>query len=184
MLQLQIPIPVKFFCALIYSNEDIYLKTKLILQKKFGKIDFESQLIPFNFTDYYSKEMGECLYRRFISFKKLRLPCKFANIKLYCIKLEKLFSSKNSRKINIDPGYINESKLVLTTTKDFSHRIYLKKGIFAEITLSFINGKFSNWPTTFPDYRTDEYKNIFNIIREKYRNDIKDKYGKQNKPNK
>ena len=184
MLQIQIPIPVKFFCALIYSKEEIYLKTKSILQKKFGKIDFESNLILFNSTNYYSNEMGNCLYRRFISFEKLKSPCTFANIKLYCIKKEKLFSSKNKRKINIDPGYINESKLVLTTTKDFSHRIYLEKGIFAEVTLSFIKGEFSNWPTTFPDYRTNEYKNIFHEIREKYRDDIKDKYGKQNKPNK
>ncbi len=179
MLQRQIPIPVKLICGIIYLNEEIYLKTKNILQKKFGKIDFESKLIPFNFTNYYSKEMGGCLYRRFISFKKIKLPNKFVNIKLYCIKIEKLFSLNNKRKINIDPGYINESKLVLTTTKDFSHRIYLNKGIFAEVTLIFKKDVFSDLPTTFPEYRKEQYKKIFYAIRDTYKNDIKNKYGKK-----
>ena len=173
MLYTQLPLPVKFICAFIYADKDAYSKTEIILEKKFGKIDFQSQEIDFNFTDYYHQEMGKPLFRRFISFKKLRKASDFVAIKLFCIKLENKFAQKKQRRVNIDPGYINDAKLVLTTTKDFSHRIYLNKGIFAEVTLHFANGKFNYFPTTFPDYKTPQYTNIFLSIRKKYHKQIK-----------
>jgi len=173
MLHLQPPLPVKFICTFIYSNENIYEKTKEILEKKFSKIDSESYRIDFNFTDYYYPEMSKPLYRRFISFEKLYNPEKFIKIKLFCVKLEKKFAVNEKRIINIDPGYLNEAKLVLTTTKDFSHRIYLGRGVFAEVTLNFCNGKFCDLPTTFPDYRTQGYKDIFSRIRKNYQKAIK-----------
>lgn len=132
--------------------------------------------MDFTSTDHYEKEMGANLKRRFISFKKLQKPKRFAAIKLFCIKLERKFSSNNKRLINIDPGYINEAKLVLTTTKDFSHRIYLNKGIYAEVTLVFKEGNFSSLETTFPDYRTDTYRDIFHSIRDTYRKDLKNEH--------
>ena len=173
MLHLQQPLPVKFICTFIYSQENIYEKTKKILEKKFSEIDFESRCIDFNFTDYYNQEMGNSLFRRFIAFKKLYNPEEFIKIKLACIKLEKRFAINNKRIINIDPGYLNEAKLVLTTTKDFAHRIYLGKGVFAEVTLTFCKGKFRDLSTTFPDYRTKEYKDILLKIRSIYQKDIK-----------
>jgi len=173
MLKLQFPESVKFICGFIYVEEKTYQQAKHILERKFGPIDYESQEINFNFTDYYQPEMGPGLKRRFISFKSLRLPEKFVSIKLFCVKLERKFASKGKRTVNIDPGYINEAKLVLTTTKDFSHRIYLGKGVFAEVTLSFKEGNFHHSLTTFPDYRTDLYKSIFNSIRKTYRQDLR-----------
>lgn len=173
MLKKCFPLPVKFICGFIYSQEDVYNKAKNILIKKFNKIDFESTIINFDFTDYYYEEMGEKLLRRFVSFKKLRQADNFIDIKSLCLNVEKKFAANDKRKINIDPGYINEAKLVLTTTKDFSHRIYLGKGIYAEVTLQYKNGTFIDLPTTFPDYRTIEYKNIFLRIRNIYRQQIK-----------
>ena len=155
MFTKQIPLPVKFISGFIYSKENTYLETKAILEKKFGKIDFESQPIDFTFTDYYNQEMGQPLTRRFLSFEKLQKCEKFVDIKLFCLKVEKKFAPGDRRIINIDPGYINEAKLVLTTTKDFSHRIYLGKGVYGEVTLRFEKGAFCELPTTFPDYRTD-----------------------------
>jgi len=173
MLEIQLPLPVKFICGFIYLKEEIYLKSRAILEKKFGKIDFESQRIDFSFTDYYCPEMGKPLYRRFVSFKRLKDPRYFPDIKLFCIKIEKKYSLNQKRRVNIDPGYINDAKLVLTTTKDFSHRIYLAKGIYAEVTLYFKDKKFSDFLTTFPDYRTKEYKEIFYKIRDIYHRNIK-----------
>ncbi|RLC33491.1 MAG: DUF4416 domain-containing protein [Candidatus Nealsonbacteria bacterium] len=173
MLHIQLPLPVKFICTFIYRDEKTYTKAKKLLERKFGKADFESQKITFDFTDYYYEEMGKPLYRRFVSFEKLRKIPNFVKIKLFCIKLEKKFSTKNRRSINIDPGYINESKLVLTTTKDFSHRIYLNKGIYAEVTLHYADKTFNYFPTTFPDYRTPQYIDIFLSIRKIYRRQIK-----------
>lgn len=172
MLKFQIPLPVKFICGLIYKEENIYIKTKDTLQKKFGIIDFESEKIDFVFTDYYNSETGTPLYRRFISFKKLPAANRFIKIKLFCVKLEKKLSTRGRRKINIDPGYLNEAKLILMTTKDFYHRIYLDKGVYAEVTLHYRDGKFQDFPTTFPDYRSQNYKDIFLQIRRIYRQQL------------
>lgn len=172
MLIIQKPLPVKFICGFLYRDETVYSQIKCLLKKRFGNTDFESQAIAFTFTDYYEKEMGANLLRRFISFEKLRQTSDFVQIKLYCLKLEKSFAKNSKRRINIDPGYINEAKLVLTTTKDFSHRIHLGKGVFAEVTLQFRNGAFCDSATTFPDYRTDNYKQIFKQIRELYQKNI------------
>lgn len=179
MLQKAYPAPVKLVCGFLYSSQSNYRKAKDILTKKFGKIDYESEIIDFTFTDYYAKEMGEGLKRRFISFAKLQKPDTFSRIKSLCINVERKFLLKNSREkrrtVNIDPGYINESKLVLTTTKDFSHRIYIGKGIYAEVTLLY-NKKEKNFidlSTTFPDYRTLVYKRILLTIRGLYSKQIK-----------
>jgi len=173
MLKIELPKPVKFVCGFIYRSQTDYSKTKEILAKKFGKIDFESEKINFNYTGYYYPEMGKPLFRKFISFTQLKNPANFVQIKLFCLKLEKKFAKQNKRSVNIDPGYLCESKLVLATTKDFSHRIYLGKGIFAEVTLFFQNGQFQGFTTTFPDYKTSLYKNIFKQIRDLYTNQLK-----------
>lgn len=174
MLHPQFPLPVKVICAFIYSQEKIYQKVKVILTKKLGKIDFESEIIAFNFTPYYYKEMGQPLFRRFISFQKLQKPEYLIETKLFCMKIEAKFAVEERRIVNIDPGYINSAKLVLATTKDFSHRIYLGKGVFAETTLYFSNGDFCAFPTTFPDYCTDGYRGIFCSIRLIYQKNLND----------
>ena len=175
MLQIHTPLPVKLICTFIYSQEKVYMKAKAIIEKKYGRVDFESERINFNFTDYYYDEMGKPLFRRFIAFERLRKPSDFIKIKLFCLKLENKFAVDNKRIVNIDPGYIHEAKLVLTTTKDFAHRIYLDKGVFAEVTLSFEKGQYRDYPTTFPDYRTDQYKDIFLEIRDIYSHQLKKK---------
>ena len=172
MLQTQSPLPVNFICGFIYNKEDIYIRTKDILKKKFGRIDYESEKINFDFTNYYDSEIGKPLFRKFVSFEKLKNPGDFSKTKLFCIKIEKKFSLNLKRKINIDPGYINEAKLILTTTKDYSHRIYIGRGIYAEVTLIFKDNKFCELQSTFPDYRTQLYKGIFLSIRKLYREKI------------
>ncbi|MBU1112622.1 MAG: DUF4416 family protein [Candidatus Omnitrophica bacterium] len=178
MLELQFPKPVKFICGFIYSDQMSYQQVKKTLERKFAKVDSESQEIPFNYTDYYQKEMGSGLIRRFISFSRLRQSQDLVKFKLLCLKLERRFAPDRKRIVNIDPGYLNEAKLVLATTKDFSHRLYLDKGVYAEVTLQFKAGAYSDLATTFPDYRTKEYKNIFMSIRSIYRQDLKKNRGK------
>ncbi|MEK7225507.1 MAG: DUF4416 family protein, partial [Bacteroidota bacterium] len=112
--------------------------------------------------------------RKFIGFKNLIEPGDIAAIKIHTNKLEEEIGSVGSydvsRAVNLDPGYICKSKLILATTKDYSHRIYLQKGIFAEITLKY-NSKSSSYqyqPWTFPDYRTWDYIEFFNNVRNGY----------------
>jgi hypothetical protein len=159
---------VKLIIGLIYRDSTQYLAIKPFLFRSFGRIDFESSEIPFTYTDYYEKEFGTNLKRRFVSFSRLISPNKLAGIKILTNKLEQRLAVHGKRTINIDPGYVDMAKLVLASTKDFCHRIYLDHGIFAEITLVYKKKSFAWWDWTYPDYRTDGYINIFNHIRHLY----------------
>ena len=175
MLKLIEPRKCKLIFGAIYSSEKTYKRIKTSLIKLYGQIDFESAPIPFNYSEYYREEMGSDLKRKFISFKKLIHPDTIVDIKLRAVKTEKRTAIVKRRRINLDPGYLTEAKLVLSTTKDFSHRIYLRKRIFAEVTLLYKNKTFKNLPWTFPDYKTKSYKDIFLKIRDLYRRQIKEK---------
>lgn len=172
MLVLNYPKPVKLLCGIIFKEESILEQTIITLKRHIGKIDYISHIIDFNYTDYYEDEMGKDLKRVFISFEKLIKLENIYKIKLLCIKIEKKFAISNKRTVNIDPGYINEAKLVLLTTKDFYHRIYLKKGVFCEVTLYYSNKELHNLPWTYPDYQTKEYKDILLKIRDIYKSQL------------
>jgi hypothetical protein len=159
---------VKLVIGFIYKDEAVFIKAKDWLKKKFGKIDFESAGIDFNCTDHYELEMGKGLKRKFISFSKLISIADLYRVKLYANRLETKFLTAKRRQINIDPGYLDLAKLVLATTKDYAHRIFLRKGIFAEVTLSFRGSSFSANEWTYPDYCSKEYIDIFNQIRKLY----------------
>lgn len=157
--------PVKLIVGFIFKDEDILKKAQCYLVKYFGKIDFESKIIPFTYTSYYDKEFGKDLKRKFISFDKLIAPHKLSDIKVFTNKIEKKLSDGACRRINIDPGYLDLAKLILATTKDYAHRIYLNNGIYAETTLFYKDKNFRFWEWTYPDYRTSEYIEVFNSIR-------------------
>lgn len=165
--------PVKLIAAFIFKKDGVFTQTKRILRTRFGKIDFESPAFAFNHTDYYQKEMGKSLQRKFISFQRLISAEAIAEIKVITNKIEKKLSRKSCRLINIDPGYLDLAKLILVSTKDFRHRIYLDKGVFAEITMFYQNKTFQPWEWTYPDYKSGEYTGIFNKIREIYASQIK-----------
>jgi hypothetical protein len=158
-------IPVKLIIGLI-GRETMLDKAAGILSRKFGSIDYVSPRLDFRYTDYYTAEMGSGLQRQFLSFKKPIAPGDLVRIKRWCNTVEqRCFSSGGNRGVNIDPGYLTLSKLVLATTKDHQHRLYLGKGIFAEVTLRFRNKTFMKWDWTYPDYCSPEYIGIFNHIR-------------------
>lgn len=156
---------VKLIIGLI-GKENLFSKVKAKLLTKFGMIDFSSTILAFTSTDYYNREMGSDLKRQFLSFKRLISPDMLPDIKNYTNTLESNFYSGNKRRlVNIDPGYLSIAKLVLATTKDHQHRIYLGKGIFAEVTLRYKGKTFCSWDWTYPDYCTKEYISIFNQLR-------------------
>ncbi|MDP2940750.1 MAG: DUF4416 family protein [Candidatus Omnitrophota bacterium] len=159
---------VKLIVGFIFKEESALKKAKLALIRLYGEVDFESPKLAFYHTNYYEKEFGSSLKRKFISFRKLILPQNLARIKAAANKLEKKLSRNSKRLINIDPGYLNLAKLVLASTKDYKHRIYLGQGIYAEITLFYQRKTFTPWEWTYPDYRSREYIEIFNRIREIY----------------
>ena len=167
------PTPVKLFIGMIAQDTSLFEQLESNLQKEYGPIDMESPVWQWEHTNYYEKEMGTALKRKFIFFKDLIHPKAIADIKLITDELEKLHLNENSgRMINLDPGYLDAAKLVLATTKDFSHRIYLDKGIYGEVTLIYSGGDYQVLPYTFPDYRTAEYMEIFKQARELYKQQV------------
>jgi hypothetical protein len=155
--------PAKLICGIIVSSSKIEEKAIRSLKEEFGDIEIKSKAIPFNFTDYYEKEMGENLKREWVSFKKNIEEGWLKDIKLITIEIEKKLSIEDKRQVNIDPGYVNLSRLVLATTKDYSHRIWLGDGIFAEVTLIYKNHHFHPLEWTYPDYR--ENREFFERVR-------------------
>ncbi|MFH1857217.1 MAG: DUF4416 family protein [Candidatus Omnitrophota bacterium] len=168
------PENVKLIIGLISKKE--YLESVIgILKKKIGAIDFYSDVFNFTHTDYYFKEMGSPLCRQFISFKKLVSPVCLWKMKRFTNKLENKFLKEGRRQINIDPGYLNFSKLVLASAKDFAHRIYLNKGIYAEITLIYQNEEYQKLEWTFPDYASETYRRLFKEVRNIYAKQVKER---------
>jgi hypothetical protein len=165
--------PVKLITGFIYNDPAVAAKAQAALAKKFGQIDFTSPEIPFTHTDYYTNEFGKGLKRKFFSFKKLIPPSRLAQIKISTNTLERKFAKNGLRCVNIDPGYLDLSKLVLASTKDYKHRIYLDKSIYAEITLFYQQNSFCGWDWTYPDYKTPEYIAVFNQIRGIYADQLK-----------
>jgi len=109
----------------------------------------------------------------FISFSRLIHPQRIAGIKALTNKIEHRLAYAGKRLVNIDPGYLDLAKLILASSKDYVHRIYLDLGIYAEITLFFQEGSFQPWTWTYPDYRSSAYLQMFNQIRQIYAAQIK-----------
>lgn len=164
---------VKLIIGMLYSDKNLFEIAKMKLIKYFGKIDYESKPILFNYTDYYNKEMGIPIFRVYISFEKLIFPYKLGKIKLITNKIEDSLKSEKGRKVNIDPGTLSLSNLILATTKNYSHRIPISKRIYGEVTLIYRNKRFNDLEWTYPDYKDDKNKQHFLKIREIYKNQIK-----------
>ena len=166
--------PVKLICGLLSGDVDLLRRARQLLVRRFGPHDLESAIWPFDHTDYYAEEMGPGLQRQFISFERLIRPDLLAEIKHDTNALEEELSRQCMalgilRPVNLDPGYVDLSKLVLATTKDRSHRIYVGQRIFAEVTLHFVAGRWQTWPWTYPDYQRPEYHAFFTQVRERLR---------------
>lgn len=172
------PEPVNLIVGMLSSCPEVFGNAESELENHYGPIDIKSNLIPFTFTDYYNAEMGDDIIRKFLSFKNLIMPENIASIKIETNNLETNISNNEkynvTRAINLDPGYVCKSKLILATTKDYSHRIYLQNGIFAEVTLQYHSRPRSYRPQTwtFRDYKTDEYIRFFNEVRATYVNKL------------
>jgi hypothetical protein len=168
------PQPVKFFIATLYEEEPVFRKILVPLEEHFGEIEWQSHPIPFTYTDYY-REIGEKLVRVFLVFKPLMDPGKLPDAKLITNELEKTTAdAQRARRVNLDPGYFDGGKIVLATTKNFSHRVYIGKGIFAEATIKWERGDFRPFPYTYPDYQSPEYRPVLLTIRTLYRASLKE----------
>ena len=139
------------------------------LKTEFGECDLVSHEMLFSFTNYYDAEMEAPIYKRLLSFKELVNPMDLAAIKVKTNELEKRWQTESRRPVNLDPGILDLSHLILATTKNRGHRFTIGQGIYGELTLLYMNGAFQGQPWTYDDFNTDEYKQILCEIRELYR---------------
>ena len=166
--------PVKLIVGLLSGDADLLRRAQQRLSRQYGPVDLASDVWPFDQTEYYEPEMGPDIQRQFLSFERLIRPDGLAEIKRHANDLEQTIADDclrpdRPRAVNLDPGYVDLSKLVLATTKNRSHRIYLGLGIYGEVTLQYTHGAWQPWPWTYPDYRRPEYHAFFERVRARYR---------------
>lgn len=163
------PEPVMLICGILVARRELMPEVRRRLEEAFGPARLESEPIPFVWTKYYESEMGPDITRLFLAFENLICPGEIARIKLQTNAIEAEFARRPGtpapRPVNLDPGYMDGSRLVLASTKDNSHRIYLGDGIYAELTLSFRKGAFRHYEWTYPDYRSEQYAAFFEKAR-------------------
>jgi hypothetical protein len=162
--------PAALIFGITFKDNFFLDQALVILREEYGPIEIIGPVFDFTMTDYYTKEMGENLSKQFFCFEHPIAMEKLSEVKLRTNEIEMEFvydkDKDLSRRVNIDPGYVTLSKLVLATTKDYSHRIYIGKGIYAETTLRFLDGTFTPLDITYPDYKTSHSITFFNSVRE------------------
>ncbi|MHC4571909.1 MAG: DUF4416 family protein [Planctomycetota bacterium] len=180
MWELKEPRPVKLIIGILAANQDCLQAAIEALTSEFGKTDFVSDVWPFTQTDYYKEETGENILRQFISIEKLIDPGKLAKVKHQTNKLEQKLAGKFNldlpRPVNLDPGVIEPSKLILATTKNYAHRIYIGEKMYAEVTLIFDKGSWRPLPYTYPDYKQQCYHDFFEKVRKRLLEQLKSKH--------
>ena len=164
------PRPAKYFVGLLSSDIDLFNSVEIDLAAILGAIDRRTEIWPWNVSRFYEKEMGTGLLRRFVSFSQLVSPGNLALIKLQTQRVEEKYrtAEPNQRKVNVDPGYLEAGKVVLASTKNAGHRIYLQSGIYAETTLIYYGGAYHASPHTYPDYQWDETRSFLTRLRSDY----------------
>ncbi len=160
MGDLRFPSPALLVAASFSRHDEALAWARDRLQQLFGPIALISTRISFHHTKYYESSMGPDLRKQLIAFEQLVSREQLAAIKLQTNDLERELAEKGiyaePRPLNIDPGLLTLGKFELATTKDQAHRIYLKDGIFAEVTLHYHAGQYEPWPWTYADYREPE----------------------------
>lgn len=162
------PKPALLFTGILYSDESYLSKAKESLLSTFGAALLETPSVNWDYSEYYKEEIGSPIKRIFIFFRNLINPGEIVDIKLRTNDIEASLSTDGKRNVNIDPGYLTLANVVLATTKGYSHRIYLGKGIYGEVSLLYKEKDKTYMPHifTYPDYQDKKCIEMFIKARE------------------
>lgn len=169
----QLPTPAKLIAGFFVRDRAMGADIVQDLQDRLGLIDMISAWLRFDFTTYYEKEMGAPLSRRLLVFKSLIAQTELSAIKHMTNAVEQKYQRQGQRRVNIDPGYLLPERFVLATGKNFTHRIYIGQGIYADLTLIYQKGAFRTLPWTYPDYADRRLIDFLTLVRNKYMLDLK-----------
>ena len=165
------PNPVKLIIGILAADENALNTAREKIAAEFGKADSTSPIFPFDKTEYYKDQTGANILRQFVTIQELIKPDRLAQIKHKTNQIEQelaeILQSPHPRPVNLDPGYMEPSKLVLASTKNFAHRIYIGDNMYAEITLRFDKGRWADYPHTFPDFKDSQYHDFLSKARNK-----------------
>jgi hypothetical protein len=163
------PRRARLFASILFSDDETFRRGLDDLCGIFGETEWISEKLPFDFTDYYAREMGQGLSRHFVTFRDLIPMDRLPDIKHDTNGLEALHAGRGGRRqLNIDPGYICLEHVLLATTKAYSHRPYLRNGVYADLTLIYRKNSFAALEWTYPDYREDGVIQFFNEARKRW----------------
>lgn len=167
------PAAAKLVIGIVLKERSLLRPVTELLIARFGPLDMVSAWMRFDFTSYYEDEMGLPLFRRVLTFKELIPQEQLPEIKTATNGIEAGFAEGGKRRVNIDPGYLLLERFVLASGKNFTHRIYLGRGIYADLTLIFTRGGFEALPWTYPDYASPGMTAHLHQIRQRYTLDLK-----------
>lgn len=168
------PDPAKLVIGCIMNDKTLVDGLFPFLEEQFGPVDMISRWMEFAYTDYYYKEMGSPLFRKVFVFKPLIAQKDLARIKERTNEIEERFAISGKRNINIDPGYLVSSRFILATGKEYSHRIYIGRKVYADLTLMYSKKQgFKTLPWTYPDYASESIIAFLSKVRDKYLLDLK-----------
>ena len=161
------PNPAKLVIRFLFSDQGAQLQALDGLASDFGPMDFLSMPGDFPYTTYYDEEMGRGIRRQTAAYLNLVAHGSLPDIKLRTNEIESRFLQNGKRLVNIDPGILSMERLVLATGKNFIHRVYLREGIWADLTLIYREGAYRPLPWTYPDYREPEFLHYLETLRKK-----------------
>ncbi len=173
MSELREPAGAKLICSLFAREKELIDQVFKEMEVRLGRLQQVSPLLPFPKTRHYEKEFGYPLVRRFGVFESLVSQSILPEVKVWCVELERRYGHGGRRLVNVDPGLLTLERLVLATGKNYTHRIYLGKGVFADLTLIFENGSFRALEWTYPDYASQDSIEWWNAVREGLKKELR-----------
>ena len=177
MASVQAPPLVKYFIAVLFKDRAYLDKAREMFFVFWGRTDFEGADHPFDVTDYYEPEMGAPLFRRIFAFEKLYGPTLLVDMKLACNDIEDRLAAGGKRTVNCDAGYLDHNKVLLASAKEAGQKIYLDKGIYADLAGRYKDGKYRPFEWSFPDFKDGRYDTELCAIRALYMEQKRKKAG-------
>ena len=172
--------PVKLLVALMCRDIDLLEEIERRMERSYGSIEDRSQVFLFTFPGRFSREMGPDLKKRIIAFRDMIPIEKFPEVKSLTNDLEWEYREHlpegTRRLVNLDPGYLTLSQVVLASTRNYSHHIYLREGVYGELLLRYHLGALRNLPWTYPDFRTHLAHQFFTTLRARYHEQLKSRF--------
>ncbi len=165
--------PVKLLAAILWVDADALEQAFYSLCSEWGEIDYGGLDRPFDITDYYGPEMGNGIQRRLVAFANLVAPEGIRQAKLFCNDIENRLSVAGGRRVNLDIGYLDRSKIVLASVKFAGQKIHLGDGVYADMIARYQQGRYQPFEWTFPDFSDGWYDEELLTIRRRYLEQLK-----------